>query len=193
MITLSPKAIERIEQFIEKDPKLPCLFRIIVRGQDQDGFIYEFLLQKAQAQLSTDHVFQTGTFSTVVDEGSYFHLQGAIVDWVDSVRGSSFVVNNPNKPFQVIENPTFEIIKEFVDKDINPAIAQHRGYTEVVQFEDNKVYVKMGGGCQGCSSASITLRLGIEERIKTVFPSVKQVIDTTDHASGTAPYDGHAE
>jgi len=188
MITLTPKAIERIEQFIEKDPKRPSLFRVVVRGQDKDGFIYEFLLQKAEAQLPTDQVFQTGTFSTVVDEGSFFHLKGAVVDWTDSVQGSGFKVENPNKPFKVIENPTYEVVKEFVDNDINPAIAQHRGYAEVIKFEDNKVFVKMGGGCQGCSSAAVTLRMGIEDRIKAVFPSISEVVDTTDHNAGTNPY-----
>ena len=188
MITLSEKAIERIERFIENDPNRPSLFRIIVRGQDKDGFIYEFLLQKQEALLSTDQQFQTASFTTVADEGSFQHLQGAHVDWNDSVSGSGFKVENPNQPTKIIENPTLEIIKDFVENDINPAIAEHRGYAEVEKFEDGKVFVKMGGGCQGCSSAAVTLRLGIEERIKAVFPSVSEIVDLTDHNAGTNPY-----
>lgn len=188
MITLSAKAIERVEQFIEKDIKLPDLFRVVVRGQDKDGFIYEFLLQRSEAKLPTDHTFETGTFITVVDAGSFEHLKGANIDWVDSVNGSGFKVQNPNRPFKIIKNPTFEIVKEFVENDINPAIAQHNGYAEVTKMDGATIYVKMGGGCQGCSSAAVTLRMGIEDRIKTVFPSIKEVIDTTDHHAGTNPY-----
>lgn len=188
VIQLTTKAIERIEQFIAKDPKQPSLFRVVVRGQDKDGFIYEFLLQRSEAQLSTDQVIQTGSFKTVVDLGSMEHLRGALIDWKESVQGSGFAVDNPNKPFKIIENPTFDVVKEFVDNDINPAIAQHNGYAEVIKFEDNKVFVKMGGGCQGCSSAAVTLRMGIEDRIKAVFPSIAGVVDTTDHNAGTNPY-----
>lgn len=188
MIHLSSKAIERIEQFIEKDSKRPTLFRVVVRGQDKDGFIYEFLLQREEALLPTDVQFQTGTFTTVLDAGSFEHMKGATIDWMDSVQGSGFKVTNPNKPLQIIENATFDVVKEFVENDINPAIAQHNGYAEVTKMEDDKVYVKMGGGCQGCSSAAVTLRLGIEERIKTVFPAIKEVIDLTDHNAGTNPY-----
>lgn len=188
MIQVTPQAIARIEQFIQGDAKRPELFRVVVRGQDKDGFMYEFLLQKEQALLPTDQVFQTGSFRTVVDEGSFVHMNGATIDWMESVQGSGFRVDNPNKPFKIIENPTFEIVKEFVENDINPAIAQHNGYAEVIKFEDNKVYVKMGGGCQGCSSAAVTLRMGIEDRIKAVFPSIAGVVDTTDHNAGTNPY-----
>jgi Fe/S biogenesis protein NfuA len=46
----------------------------------------------------------------------------------------------------------------------------------------------MGGGCQGCSSAALTLQSGIAERMKEAVPEVKQIIDTTDHAAGTNPY-----
>lgn len=188
MITLGTKAIERIEQFIQNDPKKPSLFRIVVRGQDKDGFIYEFLLQRYEALLPTDHTIETGTFTTVIDEGSIQHVNGAFVDWEDSVKGSGFKVQNPNTPTKTIQNPTFEVIKDFVENDINPAIAQHRGYAEVEKFENGKVFVKMGGGCQGCSSAAVTLRMGIEERIKNVFPDVHEVIDLTDHNAGTNPY-----
>jgi Fe/S biogenesis protein NfuA len=46
----------------------------------------------------------------------------------------------------------------------------------------------MGGGCQGCGQANVTLKRGVETMIQEAFPEIKQVIDTTDHASGTNPY-----
>ena len=46
----------------------------------------------------------------------------------------------------------------------------------------------MGGGCQGCGMANVTLKHGIEAMIQEVFPEIKQVIDTTDHAAGDNPY-----
>jgi Fe/S biogenesis protein NfuA len=46
----------------------------------------------------------------------------------------------------------------------------------------------MGGGCQGCGAADVTLKSGIERLIKEELPEVSEVLDTTDHSSGTNPY-----
>jgi Fe/S biogenesis protein NfuA len=46
----------------------------------------------------------------------------------------------------------------------------------------------MGGGCQGCGAADVTLKAGIERLIKEELPEVSEVLDTTDHSQGTNPY-----
>jgi Fe/S biogenesis protein NfuA len=46
----------------------------------------------------------------------------------------------------------------------------------------------MGGGCQGCGLAAVTLSEGIEVAILDSVPEITRVIDTTDHASGENPY-----
>ncbi len=46
----------------------------------------------------------------------------------------------------------------------------------------------MGGGCQGCGMANVTLKNGIEVAVKEVAPSIEEVIDVTDHAGGNNPY-----
>jgi Fe/S biogenesis protein NfuA len=46
----------------------------------------------------------------------------------------------------------------------------------------------MGGGCQGCGAADVTLKSGIERLIKEELPEIEEVLDTTDHASGSNPY-----
>ena len=46
----------------------------------------------------------------------------------------------------------------------------------------------MGGGCQGCGAADITLKSGIERLIKEELPEVVEVLDTTDHGAGANPY-----
>ena len=42
--------------------------------------------------------------------------------------------------------------------------------------------------CQGCGAADITLKAGIERLIKEEIPEVEEVLDTTDHGSGSNPY-----
>ena len=79
-------------------------------------------------------------------------------------------------------------VQELIETMINPAIAGHGGYVDLIDVQDNRVYLQMGGGCQGCGAADVTLKSGIERLIKDELPEVLEVLDTTDHASGENPY-----
>jgi len=79
-------------------------------------------------------------------------------------------------------------VQELLESTINPAVAGHGGFVQLIEVKDNKVYVQMGGGCQGCGAADITLKAGIERLIKEEIPEIEEVLDTTDHASGENPY-----
>lgn len=79
-------------------------------------------------------------------------------------------------------------VQEIIDTMINPAVAGHGGWVELIDVQDNRVYLQMGGGCQGCGAADITLKAGIERLLKEEIPEIAEVLDTTDHAAGTNPY-----
>jgi Fe/S biogenesis protein NfuA len=79
-------------------------------------------------------------------------------------------------------------VQDVIDNMINPAVAGHGGFVELVDVQDKRVYLMMGGGCQGCGAADITLKAGIERLIKEEVPEVEEILDTTDHASGSNPY-----
>ena len=79
-------------------------------------------------------------------------------------------------------------VQELIDSTINPAVAGHGGFVQLVDVKDNRVYIQMGGGCQGCGAADVTLKAGIERLIKEELPEIEEVLDSTDHASGTNPY-----
>jgi Fe/S biogenesis protein NfuA len=79
-------------------------------------------------------------------------------------------------------------VQELIDTMINPAVAGHGGWVDLVDVKDTTVYLQMGGGCQGCGAADITLKAGIERLIKEELPEVSEVLDTTDHAAGANPY-----
>jgi len=81
-----------------------------------------------------------------------------------------------------------EQIEELFEKEINPAIASHGGRVELAEVDGTKVYVRLGGGCQGCASANVTLKHGIEKAIKSIIPEVTEVLDATDHEAGVNPY-----
>ena len=72
--------------------------------------------------------------------------------------------------------------------EINPAVASHGGYIDLVGVERNQVFLRMGGGCQGCGMAAATLRQGVERILRRAVPEIGAILDTTDHAAGTNPY-----
>jgi len=81
-----------------------------------------------------------------------------------------------------------ERVQHLLDTSINPGVAGHGGFVRLVDVQDNVVYLQMGGGCQGCGMADVTLKAGIETLIKEEIPEVTEVLDTTDHAAGRNPY-----
>ena len=81
-----------------------------------------------------------------------------------------------------------ERVQHLLDTSINPGVAGHGGFVRLMDVQDSVVYVQMGGGCQGCGMADVTLKAGIESLIKEEIPEVTDVLDTTDHAAGRNPY-----
>lgn len=79
-------------------------------------------------------------------------------------------------------------VQELFEHEINPQIASHGGFVELADVEGSTVYVRLGGGCQGCSSANVTLKQGIAKAIRQMIPEVTEVLDATDHAAGANPY-----
>jgi Fe-S cluster biogenesis protein NfuA len=79
-------------------------------------------------------------------------------------------------------------IQKVIDDMINPAVDSHGGRVDLVDFVNADVYLRLSGGCQGCSSSSATLRNGIERLLREEFPEIRNIIDVTDHAAGENPY-----
>ena len=62
------------------------------------------------------------------------------------------------------------------------------GWLELVKVEGDTAYIELGGGCQGCGMADVTLKQGVEKTIRQSIPEIGAIMDTTDHASGRNPY-----
>lgn len=67
-------------------------------------------------------------------------------------------------------------IKEVLDREIRPAVAQDGGDVVFHEFKDGVVSLFMQGSCAGCPSSTMTLKMGIETRLKEAVPSVREVI-----------------
>ena len=71
---------------------------------------------------------------------------------------------------------TLSRIEQALD-GLRPYIASHKGSVEVIDYDDTEgaLTLRMGGTCHGCSAAQITLKQGIEVRLRQSVPEVKKV------------------
>ena len=87
------------------------------------------------------------------------------------------------------DSPLKERIKYTIVTTINPSLASHGGFCELIDVtEKNEVVLNFGGGCQGCSSVAITLKDGIEGQLKALYPEVAGILDYTDHTDTSNAY-----
>ncbi|HLX40275.1 MAG TPA: iron-sulfur cluster insertion protein ErpA [Ktedonobacteraceae bacterium] len=93
IITITPAASEKVRELLtqENDPTLAL--RIFVAGGGCSGLQYGMTLDEEQ---DGDTIIPQGEFRVLVDEMSLGYINGSQVDYVDSLMGAGFTVNNPN-------------------------------------------------------------------------------------------------
>ena len=91
-------------------------------------------------------------------------------------------------PSAVNDDALYEQVAKVFDEQVNPMVARHGGHVELIDVQDAVVMLRMGGGCQGCGMADVTLRQGIEGMLAQLVPAVRGIVDITDHTSGANPY-----
>lgn len=92
-LTLSPSAAARVAAIAEKQGK-PAILRLSVEGGGCSGFQYKFGLTDAPE--ADDSVVETDGVQLVVDAVSLDLVSGCVVDFVESLGGAAFRVENPN-------------------------------------------------------------------------------------------------
>ena len=88
----------------------------------------------------------------------------------------------------VDENSIRQRVQQIIDTEINPNIASHGGFIRLLDVQGTRIFVQLGGGCQGCGMAHVTLREGVEHLIRARVPEITEILDATDHAAGASPF-----
>jgi NFU1 iron-sulfur cluster scaffold homolog, mitochondrial len=94
----------------------------------------------------------------------------------------------PGDAATVNDDALYEQVAKVFEEQVNPMVARHGGHVELIDVQDAVVMLRLGGGCQGCGMADVTLRQGIEGMLAQLVPEVRGIVDVTDHASGANPY-----
>ena len=92
-LTLTKSAAQRVDLIAQKQGK-PAILRLSVEGGGCSGFQYKFDLDDAPE--SDDMISETDGVKLVVDPVSLDLLAGSVVDYVESLGGAAFKVENPN-------------------------------------------------------------------------------------------------
>jgi Fe/S biogenesis protein NfuA len=185
MLTVTEAAKRKILSVIQAHGKPGDGLRIAIVGRSSAGFTYDMQLVEEGDAEAEDIVVDVGDFSVLVDPDSAPYMRDVVIDYVEDLQQSGFRIGNPNP---IWTDPQAMAIQELLDTQINPAVASHGGHIELVDVHDNIVYIRFGGGCQGCGMVSVTLNQGVEQAIREAFPGIREIVDVTDHAAGTNPY-----
>jgi Fe/S biogenesis protein NfuA len=192
VLTVTPAAATAILDIRAQEPDAAELALAIgIAGVHHMKFQYELVFIPLADAAPDDVVQHVGELPVVIRGGSLSRLEGSTI----TVTEAGLTIDNPNQDSPKIpafgaglEGPLAEQVQQLLDTHINPAIAGHGGQARLVSVEGDTVFLQLGGGCQGCGMATVTLRQGIEVAIMEAIPEIKHVIDVTDHASGENPY-----
>lgn len=186
-VTLSPQAIERLQTLIATTPGPPVAgIQIRILRRSPDGFEHQMLMVDEGKEPASDTLLDIEGIAFYVEARNAAYLNGVQVHYAFKAESTSgFEFTNPNPLWN---DPLAERIQNLFDTAINPNIASHGGYVDLLGVEGSTAFVSLGGGCQGCGMADVTLKQGIEVAIKDTVPEIEQVVDSTDHDSGENPF-----
>ena len=185
MITFTDAARGKVLELLAGEGRQGSALRFSISGRMGGVFQYRLAFMKPEEREPGDVVADAGGFQVVVDARSAPHLAGTTVDYVEDPAQSGFKIDNPNPLWT---DPLAAAVQRLLDDEINPALASHGGFAHLLDLREGVAYVELGGGCQGCGMAHVTLKRGIEARIREAVPEVTGVVDATDHSGGANPY-----
>ena len=198
IITITDQALEKLLTIRAGEPDAGDLALVLaITGAKGTEFTYAMHMTPLDQVDADDIVEHHGDLPVAVPQASVSNLTGATLAMSKSLVNPGLSIDNPNSPSPEIlgtgtsadlSGPIPERVEQVIREQINPAIASHGGTTELVAVEENTAYVRLGGACQGCGLAGVTLSQGIEATILSMVPEILQVIDVTDHNAGDNPY-----
>jgi iron-sulfur cluster insertion protein len=94
MITITESASNKIQDLLLEENNPSLKLRTFVQGGGCSGFQYGFTFDEEQNE--DDFEIALGSFKVLVDAMSMTYMQGAVIDYTESLQGSQFSIKNPN-------------------------------------------------------------------------------------------------
>ena len=198
VIDITGPALEQILALRDQESIAGLSLGVRIAGVGTEGFIYETsFLRPEDVEHEEHHIEMHGDLPVAIPPDSIDNLRGSILDLSPDPVAPGLVLRNPN-PASPVGGPAIpdieltgtvaERVTQLLDQAINPAIASHGGVAHLVNVEGETAFLELGGGCQGCGLAAMTLRQGIETAIKQNVPEITEIVDVTNHSAGENPF-----
>ena len=115
LLSVTPAAAEKIKQLMAEETDVSVL-RVAIQGGGCSGFQYGLGFDRGAVE--GDLEFEAHGVQVVVDPFSAPYLQGAEVDYVDSIQQSGFAINNPNAISSCGCGHSFQVDEDTPSEDI---------------------------------------------------------------------------
>lgn len=94
MIQLTERAVGKVREILDTQEPKPAGLRIAVVGGGCSGFSYSMAFENTPNMLDKTYNFEG--LKVYIDQASMLYLDGAEVDYVETLEGAGFKFNNPN-------------------------------------------------------------------------------------------------
>jgi len=196
VIEITDEALATILELREGEAIEDLHLALRISGAGPNGYVYETAFLRPEDVTSVDHIERHNGLPVAISPESVDDLRGAVLDLSTSGPTAGLVIRNPNTPSPglglgddiELTGTTEEKVQQLLTEQINPAIASHGGIANLIGVDGSRAMLELGGGCQGCGLAAVTLQQGIETAILAAVPEITEVVDVTDHTLGANPY-----
>lgn len=185
MFEISETAQDKIQGMLKEANREGLSLRVEIAGRTQEDFLYRLFFVSEAHRQEDDTVIDCDSVQVLVDPYSARYLQGSTLNYQEEDGETGFKIDNPNPLWF---NDLAASVHQVIETRVNPGVAMHGGRVNLLDVQDDVAYISMGGGCQGCGMADVTLKQGVETAIKQAVPQIKQIVDTTQHEMGKNPY-----
>lgn len=128
--------------------------------------------------LEIERAVKENLLKTVEDVTDYVKAGGGCGNCHDKIKEIIAAVNGISaeekpKPVGLSNIQKIKLIEETLDREIKPALRKDGGDIELVDFADDRVFVKLHGTCSTCSASQLTLKHYVETKLRElVFPEL---------------------
>tara|TARA_X000000368_G_scaffold12300_1_gene9944 strand:+ start:2648 stop:3286 length:639 start_codon:yes stop_codon:yes gene_type:complete len=194
-LEVTDAALEKVREVrSEEDSPETTGLRVSITGSNGPEFSYDLSFEDISDASEDDHIYHVDDLAVIIPKENLEDLTGATLDLPSNPMQGGLVIRNPNRP-SMLEGEDIELsgspaekLQQLLDQHINPSLAAHGGYAELVKMQGTAAHILMGGGCQGCAMSAATLRQGIEVMIAEAIPEITEIVDVTDHEAGENPF-----
>jgi Fe/S biogenesis protein NfuA len=187
MVTITESAREYLKELLEKQADALGV-RVFINNPGTPRAETCIAYCREGDMQATDVSEDYELFTAWIEERSIPFLEDAVVDYAKDRMGGQLTIKAPNaKMPRVDSDSTIEDrINYVLYNEVNPSLAAHGGDVSLVEVTDEQVAIlQFGGGCQGCSAVSVTLKDGVEKTLIEQIPELAGVRDMTDHTDRT--------